>query len=1117
MLDIASWLAHLGLDKYIEAFTANEVDFAALRHLTEDDLKELGLPVGPRRKVLAAIARLDADIKPPASSASGSLSASPVRDAERRQLTVVFIDLVGSTELSQRLDPEEMRDVFRIYQSAVSAEIERYEGLVAKLMGDGVLAYFGWPRAHEDDAERAVRASLAAAAATAGLTTPASEPLAARIGIATGLVVVGDLVGEGSAQEEAVVGETPNLAARLQGLAEPNTVVIAGGTQRLVVGLFDMIDLGDQQVKGFAAPIRAWRITGEADTEGRFDALHGVSTPLAGRTEELDLLLQRWQQVREGKGQAVLLSGEPGIGKSRLTAALEERLSGEPHARLRYFCSPYHAHSALYPVIRQLERAAGLLRGDSPDMKLDKLEALLRQAASDVAQIAPLVAELLSIDLAGRYAPVGLNPQARKSRTLSALVRLLEGYAARQPVIMIVEDAHWIDPTTSEWLDLLIDGLQNVPVLLIITFRPEFQPRWTLFSYVTALSLSRLDRDDGSAIVDRVSGGKTLPTDVKNQILAKTEGVPLFVEELTKTVIESGILSDAGNHFVLSGPLPPFAIPSTLHDSLMARLDRLAPVKEVAQIGACIGRAFQHRLVAAVTGYDDARLENILQQLEKSELVFRRGVPPEATYTFKHALVQDTAYQSLLKSRRQQIHANIASTLEAQFPESVEAEPETLAHHYTAAGLVERAVAYWMKAGQLAQKRSANREALAHYGKGLELVASLPDSEDRLRQETQLQTAMAVTLMALKGWGAPEVLNACTKARVLSEKLGDTGQLFIALCGEATYHMISGNLGAADQLGVQCLDIAVASGEQSLLLEAHHRQWATKFFKGDYAAAEYHAEYGLKSYDAARHHSLTYIYTGHDPGVCCRNYSARILWDRGHPGQAVDRCTEAIALAEHVSHRLTLLLAQQTLSYVRLLRREPSEARRCLAKWVPQAREFGLQLSTSEGGFQLGWALAEEGNVADGIRCMREGLAAITATGAANGLQEYLCVLARFCGEYGEVKEGLALLDKGLRIAEAGARYRLPELLRTKGELLLRQNAHDDVAESWFRRAVTMARDEGTKSLELRAAVSLAQMYRNRGRVREARDLIGPVYAWFTEGLDTRDLLDAKDLLDRLE
>jgi class 3 adenylate cyclase/tetratricopeptide (TPR) repeat protein len=1117
MPDVASWLARHGLDKYIEAFTANEVDFDSLRHLSEDDLKELGLPIGPRRKVLAAIAELDDGAKSTSRSAVAPASAPYRREAERRQLTVMFVDLVGSTELSQRLDLEEMRGIIRAYQNTVSAEITRYEGRVAKLMGDGVLAYFGWPQAHEDDAERAARAGLAATAATATLVTPQGNPLAARVGIATGLVVVGDLIGEGSAQEEAVVGETPNLAARLQALAEPNTVVIADGTQRLIAGLFDMVDLGHRDLRGFATPVRAWRIAGEAGeagAEGRFDALHGVATPLVGRTEELELLLQRWQQARVSKGQVVLLSGEPGIGKSRLIAALQERLGTEPHARLRYFCSPYYVNSALHPIIKQLERAAGLRRDDDTSTKLDKLEVLLRRAVSDITEPAPLLAELLSIDAADRYAPVNLVAQARKARTLGVLTQLLKGLAARQPLIVLVEDAHWIDPTTSEWLDMVIDALQDLSALLIISFRPEFQPRWTLSSHVTALSLTRLGRDEGAAIADRVAGGKALPSEVKNQILAKTEGVPLFVEELTKTVMESGLLIDAGDHYALSGPLPLFAIPSTLQDSLMARLDRLDVVKEVAQTGACIGRVFHHRLLAAVTGSDSAQLEGALQKLEKSELVFRRGTPPEASYTFKHALVQDTAYQSLLKSRRQHIHANIASTLESQFPEVAEAEPEILAHHFTAAGLTERAVAYWLKAGQQAQKRSANLEAVAHLGKGLELVASLPDSENLLRQEIHLQTAMGVTMMAARGWGAPAVLQACTRARVLCEKLGDKDQLFVALCGEASYHMISGNLRAADELGRRCLELALASGDHSLLLEAHHRQWATKFFMGDYAAADRHADHGIATYDPDRDHSLTYIFTGHDPGVCCRNFSARILWLRGYSDQAIDRCREAIALAERVSHPLTRVMAQQNLSYLHLLRREPDEGRRCLDKWIALSNEFGLQLATSEGRFQFGWALAEEGHTAEGIAEMREGLAAITATGAAVDLNN-LCVLARACGEH-EISEGLILLERALVIAESGAKYQLPELLRTKGELLLRLNPRDDTAEDWFQQAVAMARDDGTKSLELRAALSLARLYWAQDRYEEARDVLSPVYAWFTEGFDTRDLVDAKELLDRL-
>jgi len=1115
MPDVASWLASLGLDKYIEAFSANEIDFDSLRHLSEDDLKELGLPIGLRRKVLAAIGKLKDEAKSVSQSAVTPTSAPYRREAERRQLTVMFVDLVGSTELSQQLDPEEMRSIIQSYQNRVSAEIKRLEGHVAKLMGDGVLAYFGWPQAHEDDAERAIRTGLATTTAIAALATPQGDPLAARIGIATGLVVVGDLAGEGPAQEEAVVGGTPNLAARLQALAEPNTVVVADGTQRLVAGLFEMVDLGHRELKGFAAPVRAWRIAREAVAEGRFDALHGVATPLVGRAAEVQLLLDRWQRARAGKGQAVLLSGEPGIGKSRLIAALQERLDREPHARLRYFCSPYHVNSALHPIIKQLERAAGLLRDDDTDTKLDKLEVMLRRIVSDIDEPGRLLAELLSIDAADRYAPVNLAGPARKARTLGVLTQLLRELAARQPVVAIVEDAHWIDPTTSEWLGMVIEAIRDLPVLLIISFRPEFQLPWAQSSHIGALSLGRLGRDEGAAIADRIAEGKALPPEVKNQILAKTEGVPLFVEELTKTVLESGLLLDAGDRFALSVPLPPFAIPATLQDSLMARLDRLDLVKEVAQTGACIGRIFHHQLLAAVIGSNHAQLDSALLKLEESELVFRHGTPPEAHYTFKHALVQDTAYQSLLKSRRQQIHANIASTLESRFSEIAEAEPETLAYHYTAAGLTEQAVAYWLKAGQQAQKRSANLEALAHLGKGLELVASLPDSEHHLRQEIQLQTAVAVTMMAARGWGAPEVLQACTRARVLCEKLGDREQLFVALCGEASYHMISGSLRASDELGRQCLTLVQASGDHSLLLEAHHRQWATKFYMGDAAAADHHIGHGIAMYDPDRDHALTYRYTGHDPGVCCRSYSARNLWLRGYADQAIARGQEAIALAERLSHPLTRVLAQHTLGYVHLLRREPDAARRCLDKSIAQSKEFGFQLSVSECRFLVGWALAQQGQSADGIAEMREALAAITATGAGVALQYYLCILAQ-SGEKREANEGLDLLERALVIAEAGAKYQLPELLRTKGELLLRLNPRDNAAEHWFRLAVATARDQGTRSLELRAVLSLARMYCAQHRSKKARDVLFPVYAWFTEGFDTPDLIDTKELLDQL-
>ncbi|THK34558.1 adenylate/guanylate cyclase domain-containing protein [Ensifer sp. MPMI2T] len=1117
MSDIASWLSRLGLAKYTEAFSANEIDFDALRHLSEDDLKELGLPVGPRRKILAAITALGDETT--SSARSGSATGPPSgREAERRQLTVMFIDLVGSTELSQRLDPEEMRDVFRAYQSAVSMEIGRYGGYVAKLMGDGVLAYFGWPTAHEDDAERAVRASLAAATATASLTTPLGKPLASRIGIATGLVVVGDLIGEGSAQEEAVVGETPNLAARLQALAEPNTVAIADVTHRLVDGLFEMIDLGPQQLRGFEAPVPAWRVIGESDAEGRFDALHRVATPLVGRSEELDLLLQRWQQARTGKGQAAMVSGEPGIGKSRLIAALEERLSTEQHARLRYFCSPYHVNSALYPVIKQLERAAGLEPSDSTSAKLDKLEASMLQSTSDTTEAGPLLAALLSIDITGRYATTKLSPQAQKARTLSVLIQQLEGITASRPVVMVVEDAHWIDPTTAEWLDLLIERLHDLSVLLIVTLRPEFRPTWLGLPHVTAISLGRLGRDEGATIIDRVAGGKALPSDVENQILARTEGVPLFVEELTKAVLESDLLVDAGDRYRLNGPLPSLAIPSTLQDSLMARLDRLSSAKNVAQIGACIGRVFHHRLLTGVVGSDEPGLWTDLLKLEQSELVLRDGVAPEATYAFKHALIQDAAYQSLLKSRRQQIHAAIASTLEAQFREVAENEPETLAHHYTAAELADRAGDYWLKAGQQALKRSANVEALAHLGKGLQVVASLPSNEVRLRREIHLQNAMGVAAMAVKGWGAPEVLHAFSAARRLCDQLGDIKELFVAVRGEASYQLISGHLREADDLGRQCLQIAQSANDLDLLLEAHHQLWASKFFLGDYQSAEKHASWGIANYERGRDHRLTYIYTGHDPGVCCRNFSAQMLWIRGYPDQALERVREALALARRVSHSVSMATALNNLANVHLVRREPEAARETAQQQLEVSTKFDLLLMAGAARFNIGWALAQQGELEEGIREMRDAVEAVEATGADMGIAFCRCVLAQAHGQFGEMNEGLTVLEKAFAItARSRSKYQVPELLRTKGEILSRMESPGaDAAEKWFRKSLTMACAEGTKSTELRAAASLARLYMDQGRNDEARSLLAPVYAWFTEGFETGDLVDAKALLARL-
>ncbi|MEE8551636.1 MAG: adenylate/guanylate cyclase domain-containing protein, partial [Gemmatimonadota bacterium] len=761
------------------------MELADLSELSEDDLKGIGLPLGPRRRILKAVRALDAGDRVPKESTGDDAADAHTRvEAERRQLTVMFCDLVGSTELSGELDPEDYREVLRTYQDACAGVVARYEGHVAKLLGDGTLIYFGYPQAHEDDAERAVRAGLDVVQAVSALESGSGESLRVRVGIATGLVVVGDMVGEGVTEEGAISGETPNLAARLQAFAQPDTVVIAEFTHRLLGGVFESADLGKHALKGFAEPVRVWCVVQERAAASRFEAVRsGRLTPFVGREQEIALLLERWEQAKQGEGQAVQLSSEAGIGKSRMTHMLLERVSGEPQVRLRYQCSPHHVNSALYPFIVQLERAAGFAPADGPDIKLDKLEALLRQGLDDIASAAPLVAELLSIPAGTRYAPLEPEPQRRKQLTQEALLDHLVGLASGKPVLVAFEDAHWADPTSLELLEAMVDRIQDARVIAMITHRPEFRAPWAGRAHVTSLALKPLTRKQSEEMVAKLTDGKPLPEPVLQQIVDKTDGMPLFIEELTKDVLESHLLVDAGDRYELRGPLPPLAIPSTLQDSLMARLDRLAPVKEVAQIGAAIGREFPHELLTAVSPLSEGKLAHAIEQLTEFELVFRRGIAPDATYVFKHALVQDTAYESMLKSKRQELHRRIAQVLERDFAESSETEPEILAHHFTEAGLSEAAVEYWRRAGRRAVERSSNAEAIAHLNKGIALLDTLPASPERMRMEIALQTVLGVALVQAEGGSSPNVHRTYSRMRELCEQAGDTSGLYAATWG----------------------------------------------------------------------------------------------------------------------------------------------------------------------------------------------------------------------------------------------------------------------------------------------------------------------------------------------
>jgi class 3 adenylate cyclase/tetratricopeptide (TPR) repeat protein len=990
-MDIAAWLRELGLERYEQAFRESDIAPAVLPELTDQDLKDLGVSLGHRRLLLKAIRGVaddQAGHSPAESAHAPDTRPQPMlgSQAERRQLTVLFCDLVGSTELSARLDPEDMGAVMGAYQRATAAVVKRFEGHVAKYLGDGVLAYFGWPQAHEDDAERAVRAGLELVDAVVQLEPDAKTRLRARIGIATGQVVVGDLVGEGAARDETVVGETPNLAARLQTLAEPGTVVISQATRRLVGRLFELADLGPRRLKGFAEPLSAWRVEGQGRAEGRFEALHGERlTPLVGRELELGILLERWAWAKDGNGQVVLLSGEPGIGKSRVVRALRERLGDEPYTPLSQYCSPYHTHSALHPVIGLLERAARFDRDDPPETQLAKLEGLLARSGDRPEEIVPLLADLLGVPTGGRYPALTLTPEVQKRRTLQALVDQLAGLAAQKPVLALYEDAHWIDPSTLELLGLMIERIRQRPVLALITFRPEFQPPWTGQAHVTTLTLNRLGRRQGADLVARVTGDKALPAAIVEEVVVRTDGVPLFVEELTKAVLESSVLADAGGHYDLAGPLPPHAIPTTLHDSLMARLDRLGPVKEVAQIGAVIGREFSPELLAAVSPLSEDKLDDSLEKLVSSELVFRRGAAPEATYSFKHALVQDAAYQSLLKSKRQQLHARIAEALEERQIDAGETGPEVLARHLTDAGLAERAIPYWRRAGELAAERSANVEAIAHLRKGLDLILTLPNAAEHLDKELTLRLAIGSPLMATKGYSDPEVERNYDRATALCEQLGRSAELFPVLRGLWHCYLVRGELERAYHLANRLVVLAEQDKVQLSRALAQRALGSTLFYRGRFADAVAELNKGIVIDDAIAGwgepaHLLLYPERA---GVVCRLFLAWALWYLGFPDRAVETMEAALCLGRQLPHASGLALVLDCRAVLHSLRREFDAAQRCAEEVIKLAEEYGLRQRLAEGTICLGFALVGMSKQSNEIERLRAGMDAWRYTGAA--------------------------------------------------------------------------------------------------------------------------------------
>jgi class 3 adenylate cyclase/tetratricopeptide (TPR) repeat protein len=1115
-MNIGDWLRNLGLERYEPLFIENAIDSDVLAELTEGDLETLGIPLGDRKRLIKAIRTMLAGSPTTFTSGVGedAQSRQPrVAAAERRHLTVMICDLVGSTALSARLDPEDMRAVIDAYHAACARITLTYDGFLAEFRGDGILAYFGYPLAHEDDAERTVRAGLDIIAAVARLETRAAESLAVRIGIATGVVVIGDLSREGALREHAVVGDTPNLAARLQALAEPGTIVVAASTRRLLGDLFHLRDLGRHEVKGIAESVAAWSVEGASASESRFEAVHVTGlTDLIGREDEIDFLLERQRHAWKGEGQIALISGEPGIGKSRLVAALAERIASEPHTRLSYQCSPYDTNSALRPFIAQLERAARFKTDDTPEQRLDKLEALLAMSTSRVQAVAPLFAALLSIPFGERYPPLALSPMQQRRRTLAALLDQFEGLARKQPVLLLCEDVHWADATSLELLDLTVERMRQLPVLALFTFRQEFEPPWTGLPNVGILSLSRLDQDEVESMVAQVTGGRMLPAEVMKQIVAKTDGNALFVEELTKTVLEAGILVEDAEGYRLNGPLPPLAIPATLHDSLMARLDRLAPVKEIGQVGAAIGREFSYSLLRALVERDETALKNALVQLEDAELVFRRGDPPEAIYSFKHALVQEAAYENMLKSRRQVLHLRIAETLRDRFQTTSEAQPEVVAHHFTQAGLSEVAVEWWVKAGDRALDRSANNEAIAHLEKAISLAEGLADGPAQRLLRLRLQTTYGHALIHGRGHGQPETIAAFARARQLAAGIEDAVERFSAYYGMWMGSFVRADLAPMREVAVLSLRDARHSPGSPAAGRALHVYGVTCWFQGDYAGARTHLEQALAAYDHERDHRLAPRFVFEDR-VVTTGWLAVVVWALGEVDQGIHLLDSALSLARQSGHLPTIAWVHAYRCRFAGICRKPGLARLHAEEVLRLAREHGLPMRLADASFYRGWARWCAGD-GDGEAAMREGLALwdemhYRLFGPLTGT-----LLAECEAEAGRAEVGLATLDAQLAaIEQTGERWFDAEVHRVRGELLLKQRRSDvAAAEATFLRAIEIARSQQTRIFELRASLSLAKLYQTTGRDHVC-ELLVPVLVGFNVGPEVPEVEEAQRLL----
>jgi class 3 adenylate cyclase/predicted ATPase len=1023
------------------------------------------------------------------------------RETELRQITVMFCDLVDSTPLSGKLDLEDVQALIDAYREACSAAIRRYEGRIARYFGDGVMVFFGWPRAHEDDAIRAVHAALESVAAIQKI--PGLVTLAARVGISSGPVVISELGNAVAAPSMDATGETPTIAARLQSLAPPNGVVISEATKRRVAAAFDLEDLGVKELKGIAKPLHVYRVLAAKTKTSRFEAAHtGSLTPFIGRSTELNVLLDRWEKAKEGDGQVVLLSGIPGVGKSRLIHELRSRIEHEPHFLLQHQCSPYHSQSAFFPVIEQVEQAIQLSGDQAAVDKLASIESCFPASTRDSINPALLIANLLSMRAEGDELSA-LTPQQIKNKTISALIDKVLDLSGKRPTFCIFEDAHWIDPSTLELLELIIRRIDRARVLLVVSCRPEFQHSWFKYANVTMHSLTRLSRSEVSGMVTDLLRGGSIPGDVLDELIAKADGLPLFIEELTSSIASNEQTAQSAT----------LRVPETLHDALMERLDRVAPGQRVAQIAAAIGREFSYDLLSAASRIDDNNLGSALAQLQNADIIHRVGISPLVRYQFKHVLLRDAIYNSLLRSKRRQFHADIAATLANEFPAVVEHQPELLAHHYTEAGNDELAMQCWYKAGQRALTNSANAEAIAHFRKALELVNTLDDTAERRKEEVKIQLALGIPLIAVAGYAAEETREAFERARSLCLELQDPPEHFQALYGLWGHSWMGGKNDQAAALANEFLCRSRARDDTTLSMMAHRIMGSTLLTMGEFKSSREHFEKTIALSKAQAPGRLFSLYMV-EPQVASLLLASWDLWFLGYPDQALSHVSEALALARKLGQPYSIAFAHYMTSVVRIFRGEPERALASAEQSLEMSREQRFSLYVLLSAISRGRALGELRRVEEARSEIDQGLEQARACGVGFMLPMMRGWLAEVCARSGENETALSIVEQTLNeIGDVTGRAWESELWRQKGEIVL---SHDPArfgeAESCFRSAVETARRQSATSLELRAATSLATLWQSQGRLDEARDLIAPICAWFTEGADTQDLKRARNV-----